>query len=106
MPSVRTFSEIQRAVVEYAEAMTTKVQVPDDVFDAVRRHFNDREVMELTASSALAKRDFDAVEPFMTLDGPLRGRPDAGPRQRGPKSARDRSSAAPRASPAQGVRTA
>jgi len=41
-----------RAALAYTEAMTRAVQVPDDVFGAVRRQFADRELMELTATVA------------------------------------------------------
>jgi len=46
------FSPTQRDVFAYAEAMTLGVQVPDEVFANVRRHFSDREVVELTATVA------------------------------------------------------
>lgn len=46
------FSERERDVLAYAEAMTLKVQVDEATFKAVRRHFSDREVVELTATVA------------------------------------------------------
>jgi alkylhydroperoxidase family enzyme len=46
------FSERERDVLAYAEAMTLKVQVDEAIFNAVRRHFSDREVVELTATVA------------------------------------------------------
>ena len=48
----RHFSPREHDVLAYAEAMTLQVQVPQAVFDAVRRHFSDREVVELTATVA------------------------------------------------------
>jgi len=33
-------------------SMTTEIHVPSDVFDAVARYFNPREIVELTATSA------------------------------------------------------
>ena len=39
-------------VLAYAEAMTLTVQVSDSLFNAVRRHFSDRELVELTATVA------------------------------------------------------
>ena len=46
------FDDRERAALAYTEAMTCAVQVPADVFDAVRRHFNDREIVELTVTAA------------------------------------------------------
>jgi len=46
------FDPLQRDVLAYAEAMTLRVQVAQPLFDAVRRHFNDRELVELTATVA------------------------------------------------------
>jgi alkylhydroperoxidase family enzyme len=42
------FSEKERAVLAYTDAMTRDVSVPDAVFTDVRRHFNERELVELT----------------------------------------------------------
>ena len=44
------FDQRERAALAYAEAMTRTIRVPDDVFAAVRRHFDDREIVELTAT--------------------------------------------------------
>jgi alkylhydroperoxidase family enzyme len=44
------FDERERAALAYAEAMTRTIRVPDDVFAAVRRHFAERETVELTAT--------------------------------------------------------
>ncbi|PGH17931.1 hypothetical protein AJ79_00830 [Helicocarpus griseus UAMH5409] len=40
----------QIAVFRYTEAMTTTVKVPDEVFAELRRHFSDKEVVEITAT--------------------------------------------------------
>lgn len=40
----------QRAVLAYTDAMTRDIHVPDAVFDALRGHFNQREIVELTAT--------------------------------------------------------
>jgi 4-carboxymuconolactone decarboxylase len=45
-------SPAQWAVLAYADAMTVHVSVPDEVFDAVRAHFGEREVLELTVTVA------------------------------------------------------
>jgi AhpD family alkylhydroperoxidase len=46
------FTPRERDVLAYAQAMTLLVQVPQAVFDAMRAHFSDREVVELTATVA------------------------------------------------------
>lgn len=40
----------QRAVLAYTDAMTRDIHVADAVFDALRPHFNQREIVELTAT--------------------------------------------------------
>ena len=42
------FSENERAALAYAETMTRDVDVPDAVFNALKRHFNERQIVELT----------------------------------------------------------
>ncbi|MBI1398443.1 MAG: carboxymuconolactone decarboxylase family protein [Betaproteobacteria bacterium] len=44
------FTDTDRAVLAYTRAMTRDVQVPDDVFEAVKRHFPDAQMVELTAT--------------------------------------------------------
>ena len=44
----RCFSERERAVLAYTDTMTRDITVPDAVFAEVKRHFNDREIVELT----------------------------------------------------------
>ena len=46
------FDVRDKDVLAYAEAMTLRVQVDQPLFDAVRRHFSEREVVELTATVA------------------------------------------------------
>lgn len=46
------FDDTQRAVLAYTDAMTKSIQVPDDVFAAVRKLFKDNELVELTATIA------------------------------------------------------
>lgn len=46
------YSTLERDVLAYTEAMTVEVQVAQPVFDAVRAHFSDRELVELTATVA------------------------------------------------------
>jgi alkylhydroperoxidase family enzyme len=42
------FDLAERAALAYAEAMTLSTSVSDDVFADVRRHFEDREIVELS----------------------------------------------------------
>jgi alkylhydroperoxidase family enzyme len=59
------FDERERAALAYADAMTRTIRVPDDVFAAVRRHFDDREIVELTATCGaynLVSRFLEALE--------------------------------------------
>jgi alkylhydroperoxidase family enzyme len=35
-------------VLAYADTMTRDIAVPNDVFAEIKRHFNDREIVELT----------------------------------------------------------
>jgi len=42
------FSAQERAVLAYADAMTRDVAVPDAVFEVLRPHFSERQIVELT----------------------------------------------------------
>jgi AhpD family alkylhydroperoxidase len=44
------FDDVQCAVLAYCDAMTREVHVPDDVFAAVRRVMDSRNLVELTAT--------------------------------------------------------
>jgi len=44
------FDAVERVVLAYTDSMTRQIQVPDDVFAAVKKQFNEREVVELTAT--------------------------------------------------------
>ncbi len=44
------FEARERAALAYTDAMTRTIRVPDEVFAAVRGHFDDRELVELTAT--------------------------------------------------------
>lgn len=46
------FSDAQRTVLAYADAMTREIHVADGVFDALRPHFEQRRLVELTATIA------------------------------------------------------
>jgi alkylhydroperoxidase family enzyme len=43
------FSDRDRAALAYAEAVTIYNTVPESVFETVKRHFTDDEIIELTA---------------------------------------------------------
>lgn len=45
-----TLTPPQRAVLAYTDAMTRDIHVSDAVFEALRGHFNQREIVELTAT--------------------------------------------------------
>ncbi len=44
----KLFSEPQRALLAYTDAMTRAIDVPDNVFADVRKHFSERQAVELT----------------------------------------------------------
>jgi alkylhydroperoxidase family enzyme len=50
----RRFSEMERAALEYAEAMTiTGQRVSDELFEQIRAIFDEAQIVELTAAVAL-----------------------------------------------------
>ena len=47
------FNELERLVLRFAVAMTrTPVEVPDELFAALRQHFDPRQMVELTSAIA------------------------------------------------------
>ena len=59
------FDDRERAALAYSESMTREVHVPDAVFDAVKIHFSERELVELTATIAaynLVSRFLEALQ--------------------------------------------
>ncbi len=47
------YSDAERAALEYADSMTiTGREVPDDVFEKLRRFYDDDQIVELTATIA------------------------------------------------------
>ena len=47
------FSAVEKLVLRYAVAMTqTPVDVPDQLFEALRSHFDERQLVELTSEIA------------------------------------------------------
>ena len=43
-----SFNARERAALAYTDAMTRDIVVPDDVFDALRPHFDERQIVELS----------------------------------------------------------
>jgi AhpD family alkylhydroperoxidase len=59
------FDASQRAVLGYTESMTRDVHVPDAIFAAVSKHFDARQIVELTATIAgynLVSRFLEALK--------------------------------------------
>ena len=59
------FSPVDRAVLAYCDAMTEDIEVPDGVFEALRPHFDARELTELTVTVCaynLVSRFLEAVK--------------------------------------------
>lgn len=48
LKSYDAFGERDRAVLAYVDAMTRDIEVPDAIFDALRPHFDDRRIVEIT----------------------------------------------------------
>jgi alkylhydroperoxidase family enzyme len=44
------FNEVEQAVLAYTDSMTREIHVPQATFDAVKPHFNNQEMVELTAT--------------------------------------------------------
>ena len=72
----RHFSDAQCAVLAYCDAMTRDIHVTDGVFDALRPHFGERELVELTATIA----GYNLVSRFLEA---LAIDPEAAPAQAG-----------------------
>lgn len=59
------FSAREQAALAYADAMTRDVDVPDEIFAALKSHFDDREIVEMTvliASYAMNTRFLQALK--------------------------------------------
>lgn len=64
-PASDLFNDRDRAALAYADAMTRDVRVPDAVFESLRGHFSDRQIVELTVligTYAMHVRVFQALE--------------------------------------------
>lgn len=51
-PETQMLGEKSSAVLAYTDAMTLDIQVPDDVFNRLKQHFDDKEIVEMTATIA------------------------------------------------------
>jgi alkylhydroperoxidase family enzyme len=59
------FTDRERAILAYTDAMTRDVQVPDATFAAVKAHFPPKQLVELTATIAsynMVSRFLEALE--------------------------------------------
>lgn len=52
LPSHEALSEVERLVVQYASEMTVHVQVGEALFKALRQHFDETQMVELTTAIA------------------------------------------------------
>lgn len=52
LPSDPSLGEVESLVIRYAAQMTLDVRVSDEVFDALRRHFDETGIVELTSAIA------------------------------------------------------
>ena len=46
------FTEVEILVMEFTDVMTRDIQVPDALYDSVKKHFNDREILEVVTTIA------------------------------------------------------
>jgi AhpD family alkylhydroperoxidase len=59
------FDAVERAVLAYTDAMTREIQVADELFAEVQRHFDAQDLVELTATIAgynLVSRFLEAMQ--------------------------------------------
>jgi alkylhydroperoxidase family enzyme len=52
VPTSIVFGAIEKVVVQYAAQMTLDVKVSDEVFEALKQHFDTTEIVELTSAIA------------------------------------------------------
>lgn len=61
----KLFSPLERAVLDYTDAMTCDVKVPDEIFAEARRRFDKQGLVELTATVA----SYNMVSRFLVALG-------------------------------------
>ena len=47
---LHAFNDRDQALIAYCDAMTREIRVPDQTFEAIRPHFNNQEMVEVTAT--------------------------------------------------------
>jgi alkylhydroperoxidase family enzyme len=52
VPDAPALGEVERLVIRYAAQMTQDVRVSDEVFNALRTHFDETQIVELTSAIA------------------------------------------------------
>jgi glyoxylate reductase/D-3-phosphoglycerate dehydrogenase len=83
--TARCFSERERAALAYADAMSRDVEVADDIFEPVRRHFSEPEIVELTilvGAFNMSTRVMKALRLEPEAGSPDASRPAAAPAPR------------------------
>ncbi len=64
-PVAPLFDAAERAVLAYTDTMTKQIQVPDELFAEVQKHFDAQDLVELTATIAgynLVSRFLEAMQ--------------------------------------------
>jgi alkylhydroperoxidase family enzyme len=62
---LEAFDAVERSVLAYCDSMTRDIHVPQALFEAIRPHFSEREIVELTATIAaynLVSRFLEALQ--------------------------------------------
>ena len=78
--ATKLFSEKERAVLAYADTMTRDIKVPDAVFAEVKKHFDNREIVELTVLIGTYQHECARVDGArLTLNRPRPDCPGASP---------------------------
>lgn len=52
LPADADFTSVERDIIRLTDTMTRDIEVPDAVFDAVRRHFDEQQTVDLVATVA------------------------------------------------------
>jgi alkylhydroperoxidase family enzyme len=63
-PDTTTLGDCEAAVVAYADAVSRNVQVEDAIFDRLRPHLTDREILELTIIIGVYNMHARVIEPL------------------------------------------
>jgi len=63
--SAFVFDEIETLVLQYTDAVALNIRVPDELFEDLQAHFNEREIVELTVAIGfygMVARTLEALE--------------------------------------------